>query len=96
MMFEDIIGGSAWHILTEVGWQVVEGVKEYLKIFYHSMHLEDDNIRIFATEEDTLYNQEFHLTIEEREQFDMDGKVQQSIHACIEHLLHDELYEDVG
>jgi hypothetical protein len=30
---EDIMGGSARHILTEVGWQVVEGAMEYLKNF---------------------------------------------------------------
>jgi hypothetical protein len=35
------------------------------------MHLEDDDIRTFATEGDTLFDQEFHLPIEEREQFDM-------------------------
>jgi hypothetical protein len=41
-----------------------------------------------------VFVHEFHLPIEEREQFDMEGKVQQTIHSCIEHLLHDELYED--
>jgi hypothetical protein len=53
-MFKDIIGGSTWHILTEVGWQVVEGVMEYLKKFHPSMHLEDDDVRTFATDGDTL------------------------------------------
>jgi hypothetical protein len=36
------------------------------------------------------------LAHHKREQFDMEGKVQQTIHSCIKHLLHDELYEDVG
>jgi hypothetical protein len=50
--FEDVIGGCAWHILTElteIGKQVVEGVMEYLKKLYPRMHLEDDYIRAFAT-----------------------------------------------
>jgi hypothetical protein len=42
-MFEDILGESAWHILTEVGWQAIEGVMEHLKKF---PHLEDDNLPI--------------------------------------------------
>jgi hypothetical protein len=62
-MFEDIIGGSAWHILTEVGWQVVEGVMEYLKKFHPIMHLKDEDIQTFASEGDTLFNQEFCLPI---------------------------------
>jgi hypothetical protein len=90
------MGGSAWHILTEVGWQVVEGVKEYMKKFHPSMHLEDDDIRTFAAEGDTLFDQEFCLPIKEKEQFDMEGKVQQTICLCIEHLVHHDLYEDVG
>jgi hypothetical protein len=60
------------------------------------MHLEDDDIQTFATEWDTLFDQEFCLPNKERMQFDMEGKVQQTIHLCIQHLLHDELYEDVG
>jgi hypothetical protein len=94
--FEDIIGESTRHILTEVGWQVVEGVMEYLKKFHPSMHLKDDDIRTYATEGETLFDQEFPLPIQEREQFDMEGKVQKTISSCIEHLLHDELYEDVS
>jgi hypothetical protein len=81
---EDIMVASARHIHTEVGWQVAEGM-EYLIKFY-----------TFATEGDTLFDQEFCLPIKEREQFDMEGKVQQTICSCIEHLLHDEPYEDVG
>jgi len=37
-----------------------------------------------------------NLPIEEREQLGMEGKVQQTICSCIEHLLDDELYEDAG
>jgi hypothetical protein len=53
------------------------------------MHLEDDDVRRFATEE-------FNLPIEEREQFDMDGKAQQKNCSCIERLLHDQLFKYVG
>ncbi len=60
------------------------------------MQLEDDDIQTFAAEGDTLFDQEFCLPVKEREQFDMEGKVQQTICSCTEHLLHDELYEDVG
>ncbi len=60
------------------------------------MHLKDDDIRTYATEGETLFDQEFPLPIQEREQFDMEGKVQKTISSCIEHLLHDELYEDVS
>jgi hypothetical protein len=93
---EDIMGASAWHIITEVGWQVVEGVMEYLKKIHPDKQLKDNDIQTFDTEGDTPVNQEFCLPIEEREQFDMEGKVQQTICSCIEHLLHHELYEDVG
>jgi hypothetical protein len=88
--FEDIMGASAWHILKE------DGAMEHLKKFHPGMHLKDDDIWTFAAEGDTLFDQEFHLPIKEREQFEMEGKVQQTIWSCIEHLLHDELYEDVG
>jgi hypothetical protein len=45
------------------------------------VHLEDDDFRRFAAEGGTLFDQEFNLSIEEREQFDMEGKVQQTIHS---------------
>jgi hypothetical protein len=65
-----------------VGWQVVEGVREYLKKFHPNMLLEDDDIRTFAAEGDTVFDQEFYLPIEERKQFDMEGKVhKQFAHA---------------
>ncbi len=60
-----------------MGWQGVKGVMGYLKKFHPKMHLEDDDIRRFATEGDTLFGQEFNLTIGERDLFDMEGKVQQ-------------------
>ncbi len=68
---------------------------EYLKI-HPGMHLENDDIRTFVAEGVTLFYQEFNLPIEERDQFDMEGKVQQTIFSCIARLLHYELYEDVG
>jgi hypothetical protein len=37
--FEDILGDSAWIILTEVGWQVIEGVMEHLKKFHPDIPL---------------------------------------------------------
>ncbi len=46
------------------------------------MLLEDDDIRTFAAEGDTVFDQEFYLPIEERKQFDMEGKVhKQFAHA---------------
>ncbi len=47
-MFEDILGESAWHILTEVGWQAIEGVMDRLKKF---PYLEDDNLPIEEREQ---------------------------------------------
>jgi hypothetical protein len=52
--------------------------------------------KIFIAEGDALFHQEFDKPLEEREPFDMEGKVQQTIHFCIENLLHDEIFEDAG
>jgi hypothetical protein len=35
----NILGEGAQHILTDVGWQVVEGVMEYLKKFHPDRQL---------------------------------------------------------
>jgi len=43
--------------------------------------------KIFIAEGDALFHQEFDKPLEEREPFDMEGKVQQTIHFCIENLL---------
>jgi hypothetical protein len=69
---------------------------EYLKKFHPDMHLEDGDIRRFANGGDTLFDQEFNFPIEERDQFDMEGRDQQTIQSCIEHLLHDEHCEDAS
>jgi hypothetical protein len=75
---------SAWYKLTEVGWQMMEGLMEYIKKIYPERHPENNCIERFSNEGDTLFEQHFNILFEEREPFDMKEKVQLMIQLCIE------------
>jgi hypothetical protein len=80
---EAIIGPSAKHAKTEVGWIVVSGVLRHMTIRHPDVLLTNDTIQLIAEQGDQLHALEEGMFREEREIDDMDSRIQEVIHYCL-------------
>jgi hypothetical protein len=83
MSMEAIIGPSAKHVKTELGWIVVSDVLRHMKIRHPDVLLTDDTIQLIAEQGDQLYALEEGMSREEREINDMDSRIQEVICYCL-------------
>ena len=80
---EAIIGPSAKHVTTELGWIVVTGVLRHMKIRHPDVLLTDDTVRLIAEHGDQLHALEEGMSREEREIVDMESQIQEVIRYCL-------------
>ncbi len=80
---EAIIGPSAKHVKTELGWLVVTGVLRHMKIRHPDVLLTDDTAQLIAEHGDKLHALEEGMSREEREINDMESRIQEVIRYCL-------------
>jgi len=87
---EKTLGELARSIRTEVGLQLIEGVLLQLKKTHPLLHLSDDKILQIIEQGDALYDAEDNLTtLEEKEAFDLDGKVSDLLKSIVSEVTDD-------
>lgn len=80
---EAILGPSARHVNTELGWIVLSGVLRHMKVRHPDVLLNDEMIQLLAEQGDQLQALEEGMSLEEREIYDMDSRMQEVIRYCL-------------